>query len=92
MIGPADHLDMLRALGGQVVTCAAGQFVAILENEFLEADGVEGRTPVLTCRTVDVQQLQIGAKGAVLQVGGDTYRVRRHEPAGDGESRLILGG
>lgn len=88
----ADRLEMIRAVGGVECKVNKGAFQAIFDNEFVESEaepGVEGRQPVLTCRTSDVGELEI-RKGSHVTIGAEVYRVQRHEPDGTGMSRLVL--
>ena len=86
-----DRLASIKALGGQLVSHSEGSFWAIFDKEFVElSDGmVESTGPVLTARTIDVKDL---AKDAVLDVGGQEYRIKRLEPDGTGMSRVMLKG
>ena len=86
----ADRLAMIKSLGGQLVRHPSGEFWALFDNEYYESDfgpGVEGRQPVLTARTIDVQGL---AKDVPIDVNGVTYLFKRHEPDGTGMSRVPL--
>ena len=88
----ADRLASIKALGGQLVHHDAGSFWAIFENQYHEAgfnDGpsVETRQPVLTARTSDVHALE---KDALLEVSGEQFRFKRHEPDGTGMSLVFL--
>lgn len=89
MESDADRASMLRGLGGSLFETSVGQILAIFDNEFVDGVEVEGRQPVLTCRTSDVERLRV-QKGATVAVEAANYRVRRHEPDGTGLSRLIL--
>lgn len=84
----ADRLAMIKSLGGQLINHMHGSFWALFERDFLLiVDAVESRQPVLTARTIDVTDLP---KDTVLDVGGDTYRIKRPEPDGTGMSTIIL--
>lgn len=89
----ADRLAMIQALGGREVPGPDGKpFWAVFKFEFIDVLGgpsVEGRQPFLECRTSDVTTLGID-KDTDLTVKGEPYRVRRHEPDGEGWSLLIL--
>jgi hypothetical protein len=85
----ADRLASIKALGGQLITSAYGQFWGIFDREFaLSIDGsVETRQPVLEARTLDVEDIP---KDAVIQIGSDNFRVKRSEPDGTGMTMLVL--
>ena len=88
----ADLLALIRDSGGVECKVNKGSFLAIFDNEFVESEtepGVEGRQPVLTCRSSDVGNLEI-RKGSHVTIGADSYRVQRPEPDGTGMSRLVL--
>lgn len=88
----ADLLALIRDSGGVECKVNRGSLQAIFDNEFVESEtepGVEGRQPVLACRTSDVTNLEI-RKGTHVTIGTDYYRVQRHEPDGTGMSRLVL--
>ena len=87
-----DRLEMIRAAGGVECKVNKGSFWAIFDNEFVESEtepGVEGRQPVLTGRSSDVDNLEI-RKGSHVTIGADSYRVKRPEPDGTGMTRLVL--
>lgn len=89
----ADRLDMIKGLGGVEITGPGGQpFWAVFKFEFLESlngPPVEGRQPFLECRSSDVAALGID-KDTDVTVKSEPYRVRRHEPDGEGWSLLLL--
>lgn len=88
----ADRLDMIQAVGGLCVKANQGEFFAIFDNEFIEVEGepgVEGRQPTLTCRSTDLERLEV-QKNSNLTVGPDNYRVQRAEPDGTGMTKLVL--
>jgi len=88
----ADRRTSIRALGGKDYSTAAGQLLAIFDNEYLEGLGTETRQPVLTCATEDAEARSVTRKGAQFpDIEGNAYKVIRHEPDGTGMSRLILG-
>lgn len=86
----ADRRASLEALGGKHYPTAAGDLLAIFDNEYLEGVGTESRLPVLTCTTTDAERLSVVRKGSQVTIDGTVYRVDRHEPDGTGMSRLIL--
>jgi hypothetical protein len=83
----ATRLRMIKAVGGVLVSHGSGSFWAIFDREFALDGSVESRQPVLTARTSDVTELP---KDAVFDIGGDQYRIKRHEPDGTGMSLVIL--
>lgn len=88
----ADLLALIRDSGGVECKVNKGAFQAVFDNEFIESEtepSVEGRQPVLTCRSSDVDNLEI-RKGSHVTVGTDAYRVQRAEPDGTGMTRLVL--
>jgi hypothetical protein len=89
MISDATFRVMLRSVGGTQLSTDSGSLLGFFDNEFIEGAEIEGRQPVLTCATPNVVALGL-RKGSLVTVEGETYRVRRHEPNGDGMSRLIL--
>lgn len=83
-------LTMLKATGAQRVYIGDAQVWAIFDNGYFEVTdtpGVETRQPFLTCRTSDLSELQ---KDSTVEIGSESYRVRRHEPDGTGMSRVLL--
>lgn len=86
----ADRLELIKALGGQLVRHSAGEFWAIFDNasqdSTFEVD-VEGSAPMLTARTIDVQQLR---KGTIFRLQDGEYRIEKHEPDGTGMTRVVL--
>ncbi len=92
----SDLLDIIEALGGittddLTVTYAGGSFTAIFDRPYAAVQpgdiDLETRQPVLIARTADVSGL---AKGTVLTVQGDAYKVRHQEPDGTGLTRILL--
>ena len=80
---------MLRSVGGAEYPTDGGNILGVFDHEYVDGVDVEGRQPLLTSATADVVALGL-RKGSLVTVGGETYRVRRHEPDGTGMSRLIL--
>ena len=90
--GDADLFALIRDSGGVTVKCNKGEFLAIFDNEFVEVEGspgVEGRQPVMTCRTSDCERLEV-RKNSNLEVDGEHYKVQRPEPDGTGMTKLVL--
>lgn len=87
----SDRLSILTALGAVPVSSSAGVFHAVFEREFAEELGVEGKRPILTCRSSDVTRCQI-KKGSRVDIEAQSFAVRRIEPDGSGMSVLILEG
>lgn len=90
LISEATHLRMLKSSGAELITHATGEFWAIFKVDFEAVSGeveVEQRVPTLFARTSDAEGLP---KAAILTRAGKQYRVVRHEPDEDGETRLIL--
>lgn len=89
----ADRLALLEGLGAVLVQSSSGKFKAVFDRQYIgDAVGgldVESRSPALTCRTSDVEALQL-RKGQSVTVDGDVFRVRRHEPDGTGMSVVVL--
>lgn len=82
----------LRATAAVTVKHPGGEFVANFDNEYYEAQlgggpGVETVQPVLSARTIDVQDL---IKDTPLDVGDEQYRLKAHQPDGTGMSRVLL--
>lgn len=78
----ADRLESIKALGGQLVRTDVGAFWAIFDRDSSAIDlgiQIEGRTPVLTCRSSDVEQC-VKAKEQPVLVSTTEYRVKRAEP------------
>ena len=84
-----DRLSLIFALGGVYVLAGDGQFIAAFDREYAESIDIEGRVPLLHCRSSDVERLSL-KKGVLVTVGDESFRVKRHEPDGTGMSRLIL--
>jgi hypothetical protein len=83
--------QMCRVAGrGARVTVQGRQIDAVFRNGYLEALGTETHIPQVTLPSADVDRLQLGRKGAELEVDGKPYRVQRHEADGTGMSRLLL--
>lgn len=84
------RLSMIRALGGKQARANNVEFWGVLDNEYVNADGVDESAPVLTCRTSDATAALV-VKGTTLTVSSETFRVRRAERDGEGMVRLVLG-
>ena len=69
--------------------CGAGslRFTAIVDDEYVELQGIDGTRPVLTCAANDVCSVESGDS---LLLRGGVYRVVAPEPDGTGIVRLIL--
>lgn len=93
MESDADRLAMIKSLGGQLVRVPNGEFWAIFDKEtadILGGPAVESRQPELSsCRTSDVERLQI-IKDDPVEIGTETYRVKKPEDDGTGMSRVLL--
>lgn len=85
----ADRLESLRALGGQLLSCDSGSFMAIFDNVYLDSGGIDEMASYLTCRTSDVVALKL-VKGSVIPIASVPYKVRRNESDGTGMTRLVL--
>lgn len=86
------QLTRLKALGSKCVRVRGQSFEAIFDNSFSMVPGevdVESRQPMLTCRTCDVERLQI-RKGDLIEGLEKAYQVDHHEPDGTGMSVLML--
>lgn len=82
----------IETLGGITAKCEKGEFLALFDNEFVELAGevpVEGRTPILTATSCDVERLEL-RKGSQVTVCAESYRIARLEPDGVGMHRVIL--
>jgi hypothetical protein len=91
-----DLLDIVETLAGittdnLTVTYSGGSFTAIFDRPYAAVQpgdiDLETRQPVLIARTADVAAL---AKGTVLTVQGDAYKLRHQEPDGTGLTRILL--
>jgi len=78
----ADRLASIRAGGGvPVLSAEHPTFWSIFDRQYSGVSmgdiDVESRSPALTCRSSDIEEL---TKDQVLTVGGIDYRVLRAEP------------
>jgi len=91
----ADLLDMIRALGDVVFSTPRGDCCGLLDEGFAEAAvggmDVDGTQPSITCRSSDVERLQL-VKGAQVTLGTRVLKVVRPEPDGTGMTRLVVQG
>ena len=75
----ADRLESIQALGGRLHLIDGQEVWSIFDDSPLETltqPGVEGRVPVLECRTSDVINAQ---KEQSVSVDSEIYRVKRVE-------------
>lgn len=92
LISESMLLAMIRATKGTLdrIIVNGVTIQAHFDNGYLEsldAPGVEGRQPYLTCRTSDLVDVQ---KDQQVEVGTEQYRVKRLEPDGAGITRVLL--
>lgn len=78
---------------GVCIIAPTGNFTAIFEPKYeAVATGgldVESRGPALECSTADVGRLNL-VKETSIEIDGEMYRVKRHEPDGTGWSVVFL--
>jgi len=93
MQSDADRLVMIKESDGQLVRVPNGEFWAIFDKQTADvfADpAVESRQPELSsCRTSDVERLVL-TKDDAVELGRETYRVKKIEDDGTGMSRVLL--
>lgn len=84
-----DRLEMIKSLGGLVIEHADGGFWAYFDREYIQPFGaVESKSTAITARTIDVEHLP---KDTVLKVPGNgDWKLKRHEPDGNGMSVVHL--
>ena len=91
----ADRESIIRALGGVRLSTSRGEFDALMDEGFAEAQldptNAEGTQPYLVCRSSDVERLKI-SKGVVIMLGTRALKVVRPEPDGTGMVRLVVSG
>lgn len=83
---------MLKACGALEFSAPSGTFWAIYDNEFQIAGdnpGVEMSAPALTCRTTDVDALDI-KKETLITYGSFSVRAYRVVRDGAGEAVVLL--
>lgn len=89
----ADRLDSLRALGAVCFATEAGPLLGLFTRESVPIDiddaVLNDSSPQITCRTIDVQRLQL-QRGARLTGTPGSFALRVHQPDGTGLSVLIL--
>jgi hypothetical protein len=89
----ADRLELIQALGGQIVRADSGTMCAVFDNAYSGVSlgdlDVEDTGPRLTCRSSDVARLSL-RKDSLITVGEKDWRVARPEPDGTGMTILIL--
>lgn len=88
----ADRLAFIKGLGGQLVRVDGRPVWAVFENEYVGVDAgleMESSGPMLDpCRSIDLVDVP---KDATVQVGSETYRVKKLEPnSGSGMTRVLL--
>lgn len=85
-----DRQSMLADFGVCVIA-STGTFTAIFDDPTVMAGDldVQSRGPALECSTADVVRLGL-EKEAAIEIGGEPYRVKRHEPDGTGWSVVLL--
>lgn len=84
----ADRLAFLTDFG-EDVTVGGSSFTAILDREYVEAGGVSGYAPVLTCRQADHESVSLAA-GDAATIDGADYIVREIHDDGTGMSQIIM--
>jgi hypothetical protein len=91
-ISDATDLAMLKACGALLFSADQGDFWAIYDAEFdlrFASPELEGVAPVLTCRTVDAENLQI-RKDTMVRAAGFERKVYRVVNDGTGQTMLML--
>lgn len=88
-------LASIRGNGGQLVRHGSGRFWATFDNPSQDASfevDVEGSSPALAARTIDVEQLPKGTQLHLKDFAGREveYRIEKHEPDGTGMTRVVL--
>ena len=91
----ADRESIIKALGGVRVSTSRGEFDALMDEGFAEAQfdptNAEGTQPFLVCRVTDLDRLKV-SKGIVLMLGTRALKVVRLEPDGTGMVRVVVSG
>jgi hypothetical protein len=78
----------LDAHGVEVILGNSGDIITgIFDREFLESLDIQGSSPVLTCKSVDVENL---TRKDPLEIDGKIYTFVRAEPDGAGVTRVLL--
>ena len=87
----SDRLAVLQALGElatfQNSPAAPWTAYAVFDNEYVDALDVEGASPILTVRTIDISAV---VRGTTVAPNGETYNVVGIRPDGTGFTTLIL--
>lgn len=73
---------------GTSVTWSGGEvLVGIFDNDYVEEFGMEGRRPVLHCKTSEAGNV---ALNETATISGASYKLIRKEPDGTGVTLMIL--
>ena len=86
----ADRVQMLLALGGQLVSGPNGEAIALFDPDYVLAGQVDETAITLSLCTSDAERVGLSRKGTSVTVGTDTYAVRTPQPDGAGMTLLIL--
>ena len=92
-----DRLEYVTDLGEPATLQIGADYwatTAIFDSEYVDIEGVESRTPILFCRTIDIYQpdmpveLEYRATGAIYDEL--EYRIIEVQPDGTGMVILVL--
>lgn len=86
LLSDADLLELLKATGRQI-TIGSATVWAVFDEEYVEALGIAGNRPTVTCRSSDVTGV---VDGTAVVVGAGRFLVRGIQPARTGLTKLIL--
>lgn len=81
-----DRLAVLDDFGVEVVVNGK-TFIAILDNEWEDSNGMSVQVPVLTARTIDFENED---RGDTVSIGNTDYTIAEQRPDGQGITYVIL--
>jgi len=83
----SENLSVFFTDFAETVTVSGSSFLAIFDNAYVDALGVAGTRPALTCKTSDVSGVVFDAAATVRTI---SYKVVGIEPDGTGITVLLL--
>lgn len=87
LLTDAARMNALIAVGGEAVTVDGATVTAVVRQQYVETNGIEGQRTTALCRTSDVS----GADhGDAVAVGSTSYTIQAIEPRDDGLTLLVL--
>lgn len=89
MIESPQDLDVYLSDFGLDVTFGAEQFRALFENAYGEGLGVEGTVPVLTCKSSDIERVDLVIE-STIEFDGEAWMVESIRGDGTGISQVFL--